>query len=462
MAITIASSGPVVDSRTMEATLSYAGPVIDMMRESVDMNLNLQSVEELSDDTDVRPASARRPLVVLVVPAESYRTADFVAAAKALRIDLVVASDGDVPMTDLGRSRTLSVDFTKPEWSAARIAGLPEQPSAVIAGDDRGVVIAAMASHLLGTDANPVSAVTLTRDKAHMRGLLSSAGVPQPVFSLAGEGEVPRNAADIGYPCVVKPRALSASLGVIRIDSDSEARYAEGRVRRIIADHGGDAEATVLVESFIPGAEVAVEGLVIGGELHVLAILDKPDPLDGPFFEETLFVTPSRHSAGVQEEVISVVGRAVKALGLILGPIHAEVRTGDSGAVLLEIAARSIGGLCSRALTFGLLGESLESLIIRSAIGSVVGSTDVAATATGVMMLPIPRAGLLERVDGIEGALSIDGVTAVEQTIANGKPVIPLPEGDRYLGFVFAEGATADDVEVSLRTAATALTVLIR
>ena len=426
------------------------------------MSSNLQSVEDFSDDTGLRPASAGRPLVVLVVPAGSYRTADFVAAAKALRIDLIVASDGDVPMTEIGRSRTLALDFTRPEWSAARIAGLPERPTAVIAGDDRGVVIAAMASHLLGIDANPVSAVTLTRDKAHMRGLLSSAGVPQPGFSLAAEGEVPKHAADLGYPCVVKPRSLSASLGVIRIDSDSEARYAEGRVRRIIADNGGDEEATLLVESFVPGAEVAVEGLVIGGDLDVLAILDKPDPLDGPFFEETLFVTPSRHPAEDQQAITSVVQSAVEALGLISGPIHAEVRVGEAGAVLLEIAARSIGGLCGRALTFGLLGEALESLIMRSAIGSTVASTDVAATATGVMMLPIERAGLLERVDGIEDALAIEGVTALEQTIANGKPVIPLPEGDRYLGFVFAEGATADDVELSLRSAANTLTVLIR
>ena len=431
------------------------------MRESVAMSSNLQSVEEFSDDTDLRPASAGRPLVVLIVPAGSYRTTDFVAAAKALRIDLIVASDGDVPMTEIGRSRTLTVDFSRPEWSAARIAGLPESPTAVIAGDDRGVVIAAMASHLLGIDANPVSAVTLTRDKAHMRGLLSSAGVPQPDFSLAAEGEVPRHAADLGYPCVVKPRSLSASLGVIRIDSDSEARYAEGRVRRIIADHGGDEDATLLVESFVPGPEVAVEGLVIGGELDVLAILDKPDPLDGPFFEETMFITPSRHSAEVQQDVISVVRQAVDALGLVTGPIHAEVRTASHGAVLLEIAARSIGGLCGRALSFGLLGESLESLIIRSAIGATVGSTEVAATATGVMMLPIPQSGILERIDGIEAALSVAGVTSMEQTIPNGKPVIPLPEGDRYLGFIFAEGAIPGDVEHSLRSAANALTVLI-
>jgi len=364
-------------------------------------------------------------------------------------------------MTELGRSRTLAIDFTRPEWSAARIAGLSDRPDAVIAGDDRGVIIAAMASHLVGVAANPVSAVTLTRDKAHMRGLLQSAGVQQPRFALAGVDEVPACAVTIGYPCVVKPRSLSASVGVIRIDSDTEARYAEGRIRRIIGASGGDPEATLLVESFVPGVEVAVEGLVAGGELGVLAILDKPDPLDGPFFEESLFITPSRHAVAVQEAIVDVVARAVEALGLISGPIHAEVRHGEEGAVLIEIAARSIGGLCGRALTFGLLGESLESLIIRSAIGSGAITIEVSASATGVMMVPIPRSGVLERIDGVDATLAIAGVTAVEQTIANGKPVIPLPEGDRYLGFVFAEGATAADVEAALRAAEESLTVVI-
>ncbi len=176
-----------------------------------------------------------------MVPAGSYRTADFITAARGLRVDVVVASDSDVPVSDVGRSRMLSIDFDRPEWSAARIAGLAESPDAVVAADDRGVIIAAMASQFLGLTSNPVSAVAMTRDKAHMRGLLASAGIPQPRFILAGDGEVPGRTDEIGYPCVVKPRSLSASLGVIRVDSDSEAQMAEGRIRRIIADQGGDA-----------------------------------------------------------------------------------------------------------------------------------------------------------------------------------------------------------------------------
>lgn len=364
-------------------------------------------------------------------------------------------------MTDVGRSRTLSIDFERPEWSAARIAHLNPPPNAIIAGDDKGVVIAAMASHLLGVPTNPVSAVSMTRDKAHMRGLLKSAGVRQPTFGMATKGNVHTEANRIGYPCVVKPRGLSASMGVIRVDTPEEAEFADGRIRRIVSDKQGDPDATLLVEEYIDGDEVAVEGLLTDGRLSVLAILDKPDPMEGPFFEETLFVTPSRHPDEVQHAVADIVSDATSALGLVTGPIHAEVRITDDGPVLIEIAARSIGGLCGRALSFGLLNESLESLIIRSALGIPGSGSDSAVAATGVMMLPIPRAGLLAAVEGVNAAANVDGVTEVDMTIAVGKPVVPLPEGDRYLGFIFAEGHTPDAVEASLRDAYEALDIRI-
>lgn len=426
-----------------------------MLRESDDMATNLpSSVGPSSEDADTTSVPEGRPRIVLVVPSTSYRTPDFVAAAAELKIDLVIASDADVPAAvEVGPARTMPIDFDRPEWSAARIAGLTPPPHAIVAADDRGVIIAAMASHLLGLSSNPVSSVSLTRDKAHMRGLLANAGIPQPRYQLAGDGDVVAAAATLGYPCVVKPRALSGSLGVIRVDSHSEASLAEGRIRRIIEAQGGDAQAPLLVEEYIEGIEVAVEGLVSDGAVNVLAILDKPDPLVGPFFEETILVTPSRLRQQVQVEIVDVVEDAVRALGLVMGPIHAEVRYGDQGPVLIEVAARSIGGLCGRALTFGLLGETLETVVLRAALGQEGPRLGLAARATGVMMLPIPRSGILDSLRGIDEALAVEGVTAIEQTIPEGRPAVPLPEGDRYLGFIFAEGKSPDEVETSLRTA---------
>jgi len=395
------------------------------------------------------------------VPAGSYRTTDFVLAARDLRVDLIVASEGDLPMGDLGRSRSVTIDCNKPEWSARRIAKLKPTPDAVIAADDGGVVTAAMASDMLGIVTNPVSAVSSTRDKAQMRGLLAYAGVPQPRYSLATPGTVAGEALAIGFPCVVKPRGLAASRGVIRVDTAADAEAAELRIRRIVADAGDDPETPLLVESFVDGPEVAIEGMLIRGELTILALLDKPDALDGPFFEETMFVTPSRHDVAIQAEIGSVTQAACSALGLLTGPIHAEVRCGLKGVALIEVAARSIGGLCGRALSFGLLGESLESVIIRSSLGTPGAGLGSAARATGVLMLPIPVAGTLVAIEGVDDALGVDGVTEFDQTIPNGKPVVPLPESDRYLGFLFAEGLTPDDVERSLRAAHASLTIEI-
>jgi len=413
------------------------------------------------DDTEAHPRPTQRPVVVLVVSSRSYRTADFVDAAQALRIDLVVASDGEAPISNLGRSRSLVIDFDRADWSAARIANLKPAPDAVVAPDDKGVVIAAMASAALSIPANPVAAVSVTRDKAHMRGLLENAAIPQPLFRLARTNSLATEAASIGYPCVVKPRGLSGSRGVIRVDNADEAVAAEARIRNIVSAAGGNPDASLLVESFVDGPEVAVEGLLVDGTLRVLALLDKPDPLVGPYFEETMFVTPSRHPRLLRDEIESVVQSATDALGLVTGPIHAEVRCSGQGVVLIEVAARSIGGLCGRSLTFGLLGESLESLILRSALGLPGSGLETASAATGVLMLPSTGAGVLDFIGGVSDALAVSGITDFSQTIANGSPVVPLPEGDRYLGFLFARGLTSDDVERSLREAHSLLDVRI-
>lgn len=426
------------------------------------MNLSPDEGRWAEDDRGIAPRRKQNPLVVLVVPSGSYRTHDFVEAARALRLDIVVASNGEVPMSDLGRSRSIGIDFSRPEWSAGRIANLKPAPDAVVAGDDRGVVIAAMASSLLSIPSNPVAAVSATRDKARMRGLLDAAQVRQPSYRLAMRGEVADVASDLGFPCVVKPRGLSASRGVIRIDDTDAAHVAEQRVRDILCDLEDSSDEPLLVESFIDGPEVAVEAMLVDGELQVLALLDKPDPLDGPYFEESMFVTPSRHDARVQTEIVDVVRSAVHALGLVSGPVHAEVRIGSGGVSVIEVAARSIGGLCGRSLSFGLLGESLESLILRSALGLPGSGRDVQPAATGVLMLPIRGRGVLESIEGVEGALDVPGITDFSQTIPNGRAVVPLPEGDRYLGFLFAEGPTSQEVEVALREALQNLVVTIR
>ena len=378
--------------------------------------------------------------VVLVASRQSYRTGDFVAAARLLGLEPVVATDAPPPL----EGAQVQVSLTDVEAAAASIAGLDPAPAAVVAIDDHGVEVAARAAARLSMPGNPEEAVSATRDKLVMRRLLEAGGVAQPAFAPADPGEVAAAASSLGFPAVVKPTGLSASRGVIRVDDVGAARRAEARIRSMLDDAGFDRNEPLVVEEYLPGAELVVEGLVANGELEVLALIDKPDPLEGPFFEETLLVTPSRHADEVQAAAVALAEAGAAALGLVSGPVHAEIRVAPDGRVrLLELAARSIGGLCGRALSFGLVGESLEVLILRAALGQPSLDSSAGRPAAGVLMLPIPATGTYLGIEGQAAAEAIDGIDTLTMTVVPGRPVVALPEGDRYLGFVFASGADA-------------------
>ena len=331
----------------------------------------------------------------------------------------------------------------------------------MVAVDDEGVLVAALAAQRLGLAHNPPDAAARSRDKAAMRRALEDAGVPQPEFRMAGpDAEVAGLAAEVGFPCVLKPVSLSGSRGVIRADDPEAAVVAAKRVRAILADAGEDPEAPLLVERYIPGDEVAVEGLLRGGTLEPLAVFDKPDPLEGPYFEETIYVTPSRLPPETLDAIVRMTADAAAALGLVEGPIHAELRTEAGRAWVLEVAARSIGGLCSRSLRFGV-GVTLEEVILRHALGLPIDDLRRESAASGVMMIPIPRAGILQEVRGQDRARAVPGIAGLELTIGPGRHVMPLPEGDRYLGFIFARGPTPEAVVRSLRDAHARLDVVL-
>lgn len=390
------------------------------------------------------------PTVLVVAPTSSYRTSDFVAAARRLDIDLAVASEDDPPI-DLG-DRFVRIDLGDPAGSAAAIVRLADRTpiDAVVAVDDAGVEMAALASAELGLPHHTPEAAASTRDKLAMRRRLAGGEVPQPGFAVLGDDPV-ADAAGLSYPLVVKPRTGTASRGVLKVDRPEDLPEVVGRVTDIAAAAGE--EGPLLAEEYLPGDEFALEGLLIGGDLAVLAIFDKPDAPSGPTFEETILVTPSSLDRDGRAELERVVSAAVRALGLAHGPIHAEARRDDAGHVrVIEVAARSIGGLCGRALRFGLTGSRLEEIILAVALGQPVVTTRV-STATGILMLPVPAEGELVAVTGVEEALASEGITDVVVTVSPGTYVRPLPHGDRYLGFVFATGPDPGTVGGRLRRA---------
>jgi formate-dependent phosphoribosylglycinamide formyltransferase (GAR transformylase) len=398
--------------------------------------------------------------LLLLMTTTTYRAGAFLEAAGRLGLPVVVGSDQPQILAASNPGGTLAVDFSAPEEAARSIVEFAREfpIRAVLAADDDGVLLAATASEALGLPHNPMDAVAAARNKYRMRQVLARADVPSPHFRCVAVDTDPRSVAcTLSFPCVLKPLSLAGSRGVIRADDPAEFAVAFYRVAGIldqpeVAARAGESSRQILVESFIPGREVALEGLLSNGRLRVLALFDKPDPLDGPFFEETIYVTPSRLPLAAREAIAARAAEAVKALGLENGPVHAELRLNDRGPWIIEVAPRSIGGLCSRTLRFGD-GISLEELILRHALGFEVEALAREGLAAGVMMIPIPQAGILREVQGQADAKVVPGIEDIRLTIPVGQRLVPLPEGTRYLGFIFGRATTPEEVEASLREA---------
>jgi biotin carboxylase len=406
--------------------------------------------------------------VLLLVPARTYRAADFILAAERMRLDLVVASDGALP---LGGRPVIPVSPADPEASVRRILARAGSVDAVVAADTPMLVLAATAAAGMGLPHNPAEALRAAADKAAQRWCWAAAGVPQPSFRLVpARGSVRQAAEAVGFPCVVKAVSLSASQGVLRADDPAAAVEAARRIRQVLDDAERSADEPLLIEEYLPGPELSIDGVLTAGDLTVTAVFDKPGTPDGPTFEETLLVSPSRLAAGTLAAAVRTAADAARSLGLSTGPVHAELRICNRGPAMLELASRSIGGLCSRALSFPG-GASLEEIILANALGRPLSSATASTLPLptpagpvrpcGVFMLPVPRPGVLRAVEGRAEALAVPGVTGLTITIPPGQRVRPLPDGDRYLGFIFASGDTPADVEQALTAASGRLRVII-
>lgn len=400
--------------------------------------------------------SSQTKRIILLMRSSTYRGQAFYEAAKRLDIEVVTGLDIHAELADYWKV-PLALQFDQPDEAARKIVEFTRQKpvQAVLSVDDSASLIAAKASETLGLVHNSSDSALAARNKYHMRRIFATGGVASPQFRLFEMTDDPHQiAAEVTFPCVVKPLLLSGSRGVMRANTPAELVDAFRRLSRMLVGLNRVPGSTqILIEDYIPGVEVALEGVIDQGKLKVLALFDKPDPLDGPFFEETIYVTPSRLPDQVQTAIASCASQAAHALGLRFGPVHAELRVNDAGPWMVEMAGRSIGGLCSRTLRFGLNNMALEELILRQAAGLEIDSFSRATEASGVMMIPIPMAGILKAVAGVEPASQVPGIESVEITAKLNQPLTPLPEGDSYLGFIFARGETPAEVETALRQA---------
>jgi len=392
--------------------------------------------------------------ILIVASTTGYQTRMFSSAAHRLGLDVVLATDRCHVLEDPWGDRAIPVRFDDPHAAAEAIARAGPFDG-ILAAADRPAFLAAIIAERLGLPYSSPAAVEASRNKFLARQRFRAAGLPAPQFFRVDIHEGARQAAaQAPYPCVLKPLGLSASRGVIRADDPAGFVAAFHRIEALLArpEILMQREAHnryIQVESFIAGQEYAIEGVLTAGRLQTLAVFEKPDPLDGPFFEETIYLTPPRVP---HANLVPAIEKAIRALGLADGPIHAELRDDGRQVWVLEVAARPIGGLCAKALRF-TGGMPLEELLLRHAIGEDVSQIEREGCASGVMMIPIGRAGIYQGVDGVEGALRIAGIEDIAITARIGQTLEPLPEGASYLGFIFARGNASEDVEKSLRGA---------
>jgi hypothetical protein len=409
------------------------------------------------------------PRILLLATTTGYQTRAFGDAAERLGVDLLFATDRCNVLEDPWRDRAVPIRFSDESASARAIIDLARTSplDGVLAVGDRPTVIASLVQEGLGLPGHPSAATVAARNKLLTRERLRALAPPDHWFRPISIAMDPWElAASVSFPCVLKPLALSGSRGVMRVENGTALVAAFHRLRALLdaPDLRGEPRDTrdlALVEGFVEGREFALEALMHHGTLHLLAIFDKPDPLDGPFFEETLYVTPSTASADAQRAMIAAVDQAARALGLRHGPIHAECRVNEGGVFVLEVAARPIGGFCARALRFDRKGDpsltlsaiSLEELLLRHALGESPKEWARETSASGVMMIPIPRRGVFRGAAGLDAAGRVPFVDDVRITAKVDQLLLPLPEGATYLGFIFAHASTPAQVDQALRAA---------
>jgi biotin carboxylase len=385
-----------------------------------------------------------------------------VHAAQKLNVELQIASRGAHSLVnEIARGLHVDLDDLQSTLDTVLAAAQTTPFDGIIASDDYTVEPAAHIAQALGLPTNPPSAARISRRKDLARQALARHGVPVGEHRCIDLRRDPgEQIYNFPFPAVVKPLSLSGSRGVIRVDNDEEFLAACRRVQAIIGTlHDSYERNTLLLEQYIPGDEIAVEGFLRHGEFLPLTIFDKPDPLEGPYFEETYYITPSRLSAAMKNRVYRRIAEACHAYGLNTGPIHAELRLWDGEAWILEVAARTIGGECARLLQWGT-GHSLEELVIQHAIGEEQPFQPL-EEASGVLMIPTPKAGVLRRVEGVLQAQKVPYVESVRIAVREGHELKRLPEASGYLGFIFARGPSPRAVEKALRTAHEGLNIVV-
>ncbi len=381
--------------------------------------------------------------LLLVIPENSYKSNDFVVAAEKLGIDFLIITDSEQVSSKF--SDTVIINKFDAELNKNNLKKLKDVTH-VLPVDHSALKFSGYLVDLLEVKGNKLESINLSMNKYESRKIFNS------LLDIKVNNEIIKNIDDVNTfinkngTSVLKPIYGTASKSVLKINNVEKNKE---QIEKLMQDCF---DQDLVIEEYIDGKEYALEGTIINSELKKIVIFDKPVEYKHPYFEESIYITPSELSSEAEKRVVSIVDKACKKIGLEDGPVHVEFKINENQIFIIEINPRMIGGLCSRCLSFGLFKVSLEEIILHAFMNNELKNIELLNNYVGVLMIPTPKSGKFISINK-EELENIPNISNVEITVPEGSDLLEPPYGDKYLGFAFSQGIDKKTVNESLLTA---------
>ena len=381
--------------------------------------------------------------LLLVIPENSYKSNDFVVAAEKLGIDFLIITDSEQVSSKF--SDTVIINKFDAELNKNNLKKLKDVTH-VLPVDHSALKFSGYLVDLLEVKGNKLESINLSMNKYESRKIFNS------LLDIKVNNEIIKNIDDVNTfinkngTSVLKPIYGTASKSVLKINNVEKNKE---QIEKLMQDCF---DQDLVIEEYIDGKEYALEGTIINSELKKIVIFDKPVEYKHPYFEESIYITPSELSSEAEKRVVSIVDKACKKIGLEDGPVHVEFKINENQIFIIEINPRMIGGLCSRCLSFGLFKVSLEEIILHAFMNNELKNIELLNNYVGVLMIPTPKSGKFISINK-EELEKIPNISNVEITVPEGSDLLEPPYGDKYLGFAFSQGIDKKTVNESLLTA---------
>ena len=381
--------------------------------------------------------------LLLVIPENSYKSNDFVTSAEKLDLDFLVITDSQQVS---GQFSDTVIIHSFDEELENDVKEKLQDVTHILPVDHSALKFSAYLVDLLKAKGNNTKSINTAMNKFESRKIFNS------ISEIKIQNAIVKKIEDIEIfinengTSVLKPIYGTASKSVIKVESFQENK---AEVEKLMQDCS---DQDLIIEEFVDGSEYALEGNLINSELNKIVIFDKPINYKEPYFEESIYIAPTEIPDKTQKEIVNLIGKACKKLGLENGPVHVEFKIHNKEIFIIEINPRMIGGLCSRCLSFGLFKTSLEEIALHAFLNNELKSIDLLSNFVGVLMIPTPISGKFISINKNE-LESIPNVSGVEITVSENSNLLEPPFGDKYLGFVFSQGDSKEKVMESLTLA---------